>query len=56
MQELTHQLERLIATKTINIETKEPGKMRHRGHRLLPLSHAEPAVGDLCRSVVVGKD
>ena len=56
MQELTHKLERLITTKTINIETKDPGKIKHRGHLLLPLNNTEPSVGDLCRSIVVGKD
>jgi hypothetical protein len=56
MEELARKLERLVQARAINIETREGGKVRHRGCRLLPLGGTEPAVGDLCRSVVVGKD
>jgi hypothetical protein len=56
MDELAKKLELLVEAKAISIDPKEPGKVRHRCSRILPLSIAEPAVGDLCRSVVVGKD
>lgn len=56
MEELAKKLDRLLQAKAINIDTPEAGKVRHRGCRILPLPTNEPAIGDLCRSVVVGKD
>lgn len=57
MQELITKIERLVDSKILNTETKEAGRIRHKGSRLLPLARSEePKVGDFCRSIVVGKD
>jgi hypothetical protein len=57
MNELTEKLERLLSAKAINIETKEAGRIRYKGSKILPLAKSEePKIGDFCRSIVVGKD
>lgn len=56
MEELSLKLERLVQGRVINVATLDASKIRHRTSRLLPLPSCEPAAGDLCRSVVVGRD
>lgn len=57
MNELANKIERLLSSNAINIQSKDPDRIRYRGSKMLPLSkNLELKVGDFCRSIVVGKD
>jgi len=57
MTELEAKIQRLLNTGAINIETKEPGRIKHRATRILPLTNrTEPRSNDFCRTIVIGKD
>lgn len=54
---LETRVDQLVNRGIINVATLPSGKIKHRSHGLLPLRRMrEPAVGDFCRAVVVGKD
>ena len=56
-QSLEERIDQLVSRGILNITTLPSAKVKHRSNGLLPLNRMrQPAVGDYCRAVVVGKD